>query len=101
MNVNLCTKKMETIIGSIQTQNEIEKLQSYGAIVSIMELFDDLAEVLAVSEDIYHQYKTSLLWHCQVLCGLEEAAGLDEASHVEAACEEIRRLKSVHCFNCN
>lgn len=97
MIIKNALKKIEGIIRDLKNKEIDDRLLSYTTIVTILGRIDD-----AVKDQNYPNYiiyKQDLLKGCEVLCGLDDNNGIDEAHYIGGALATVRKMGSYTCFN--
>lgn len=97
MIIKNALEKIEVLVRSFKTENNIERLLYYSAVVTILNRIEDITKDQRIPN--YVIYKSDLLENCEMLCELETNLGNDDGQHIGKALVAIRNLKSYQCFN--
>lgn len=102
MKVKMCLEKLELVIRQLNEQSEVERVQSYAAIITLIKLIDRNVYSGKYQQEVFDEYKGHLLEASQVLCGLMPAEnGRAEASYFDEAIHAVQEVRSRYCSDCN
>lgn len=102
MRVKLCLEKLELVVGLLKEQSEVERLQSYAAIVTLVELVDSNVFSGKYQHEVFEEYKGVFMEACQVICGLTPLEeGKSEADYFAEAFDAIKEVRGRYCMDCN
>ena len=97
MIIKNALQKIEEIVRGLKNQAIGDRLISYSTIVTITGRIDDVVKDQKFPN--YIIYKQDLLKGCEVLCGLEDNNGVDDAQYIGGALAAVRKMGSYSCFN--
>lgn len=97
MIIKNALKKIEELVRNLKNKEMDDRLLSYTTIVTILGRIDDTIKDQKFPN--YIIYKQDLLKACEVLCGLDDNNGIDEAQYIGGALAVIRKMGSYSCFN--
>ncbi|WP_346354392.1 hypothetical protein [Azotosporobacter soli] len=102
MRVKLCLEKLEMVVRLLKDQSEMERLQSYAAVVTLVELVDSNVFSGKYQHEVFEEYKGTLLDSCQVMCGLMPAEdGKTDDDYFNGALQAIKEVRGRYCVECS
>lgn len=99
MKIKLYLDKIEVLLQAMQEKDEMERLQSYAALVAIIDLIEQQTASGKYQHGIFEGYKASLLSACQGICGLDDVGKTEEEAFA-AAKQALEEIRSRFCLDC-
>ncbi len=101
MRIKLCLEKIELVVGLLKEQSEVERLQSYAAVVTLVELVDSNVFSGKYQHEVFEEYKGVFMEACQVICGLTPPEeGKTEEQYFADAFNAIKEVRNRYCMDC-